>query len=240
MKQVISYLLTCLFILTSCQSESLSPAQGECTLLLDLARVGVCKNNTRAIDGDLALKILDSNGDVFTQYRAGSVPNKHTLEPGTFTIIAYTENQDSWSKDNNGRGSACYYGSCEVDMEFDKVTYANLQVPMTNYAVTLTLPEYFHDFFPSYTYSLKNGFRETNIKEGEKAYFDPSEGGFTYQLTATNTDQVTHHTTRITYKKVESGKLYNMTYYYGTDDNSGGIDIEITDNMEDEDIDVPL
>ena len=61
-----------------------------------------------------------------------------------------------------------------------------------------------------------------------------------YQLTATNTDQITHHTTPITYKKVESGKLYQMTYYYGTDDNSGGLDIEIKDNMEDEDIEVPL
>jgi len=39
---------------------------------------------------------------------------------------------------------------------------------------------------------------------------------------------------------VESGKLYQMTYYYGTDDNSGGLDIEITDNTEKEDQKVPL
>ena len=71
-------------------------------------------------------------------------------------------------------------------------------------------------------------------------YFDAEEGGFTYQLTATNTDQITHHTSAINYKKVEKGKCYQMTYYYGTDDNSGGLDIEIKDNMEDEDIEVPL
>jgi hypothetical protein len=37
---------------------------------------------------------------------------------------------------------------------------------------------------------------------------------------------------------VEAGKLYNMTYYYGTDANSGNLDIEITDDMETEDVPV--
>ena len=240
MKRTLLYIQLILLALTSCQSEIPVPEQGDCYLELNLSRVGVAKRQTRAIDNDLALKILDNKGDVYIQYRAGSVPNKLVLSPGIFTVIAYTENQESWSKANEGRGEACYYGSCQVVMEFDQTTYANLQVPMTNYAVSLDLPEYFHDFFPWYTFSLKSGFRKTTIKEGEKAYFDAEEGGFTYQLTATNTDQITHHTTPITYKKVESGKLYQMTYYYGTDDNSGGLDIEIKDNMEDEDIEVPL
>lgn len=240
MKRTLLYIQLILLALTSCQSEIPVPEQGDCYLELNLSRVGVAKRQTRAIDNDLALKILDDKGDVYIQYRAGSVPNKLVLSPGIFTVIAYTENQENWSKANEGRGEACYYGSCQVVMEFDQTTYANLQVPMTNYAVTLTLPEYFNDFFPTYTYSLKSGFRQTSIKEGQKAYFDPAEGGFTYQLFVTNTDQNPHNTIPITYKKVESGKLYNMTYYYGTDDNSGGLDIEITDNMEDEDINVPL
>lgn len=240
MRQYTLYIVAYLLALASCQSELPIPEQGKCYLELNLSLVGVAKRQTRAIDNDLALKILNENGEVYTQYRAGSVPHKLVLSPGIFTVIAYTENQDYWSKANDGRGEACYYGSCQVEMAFDQTTYANLQVPMTNYAVTLALPEYFHDFFPSYTFSLKSGFRQTSIKEGEKAYFDAEEGGFTYQLTATNTDQITHHTTPITYKKVESGKLYQMTYYYGTDDNSGGLDIEIKDNMEDEDIEVPL
>ena len=240
MKRTLLYIHLILLALASCQSEIPVPEQGDCYLELNLSRVGVAKRQTRTIDNDLALKILDNKGDVYIQYRAGSVPNKLVLSPGTFTVIAYTENQENWSKANEGRGEACYYGSCQVEMFFDQTTYANLQVPMTNYAVSLTLPEYFHDFFPSYTFSLKSGFRSTSINEGEKAYFDAEEGGFTYQLTATNTDQITHHTSRITYKKVESGKLYNMTYYYGTDDNSGGLDIEITDNKENEDIIVHL
>lgn len=240
MKRTLYYIQLILLALASCQSELPIPEQGNCYLELNLSRIGVVKRQTRAIDNDLALKILNENGEIFIQYPAGSVPHKLVLSPGIFTVVAYTENQDNWNKANDGRGEACYYGSCQVEMAFDQTTYANLQVPMTNYAVTLALPEYFHDFFPSYTFSLKSGFRQTSIKEGEKAYFDAEEGGFTYQLTATNTDQITHHTTPITYKKVESGKLYQMTYYYGTDDNSGGLDIEITDNTEKEDQKVPL
>lgn len=240
MKRTLLYILLILLALTSCQSELPVPEQGDCYLELNLSRVGVAKRQTRAIDNDLALKILDNKGDIYVQYRAGSVPNKLVLSPGIFTVIAYTENQDDWTKANDGRGEASYYGSCQVEMAFDQTTYANLQVPMTNYAVSLALPEYFHNFFPSYTFSLNSGERHTKVKEGEKAYFDAEEGGFTYQLTATNTDQITHHTTPITYKKVESGKLYQMTYYYGTDDNSGGLDIEITDNTEKEDQKVPL
>ena len=240
MRQYTLYIVAYLLALASCQSELPIPEQGNCYLELNLSRIGVVKRQTRSIDNDLALKILNENGEIFIQYPAGSVPHKLVLLPGIFTVVAYTENQDNWSKANDGRGEACYYGSCQVDMAFDQTTYANLQVPMTTYAVTLALPEYFHDFFPSYTFSLKSGERQTSIKEGEKAYFDAKEGGFTYQLTATNTDQITHHTTPITYKKVESGKLYQMTYYYGTDDNSGGLDIEITDNTEKEDQKVPL
>lgn len=240
MKRTLLYIQLILLALTSCQSELPVPEQGDCYLELNLSRVGVAKRQTRAIDNDLALKILDNKGDIYVQYRAGNVPNKLVLSPGIFTVIAYTENQDDWTKANDGRGEASYYGSCQIEMAFDQTTYANLQVPMTNYAVSLALPEYFHDFFPSYTFSLNSGERHTKVKEGEKAYFDAEEGGFTYQLTATNTDQITHHTTPITYKKVESGKLYQMTYYYGTDDNSGGLDIEITDNTEKEDQKVPL
>lgn len=240
MKRTLLYIQLILLALTSCQSELPVPEQGDCYLELNLSRVGVAKRQTRAIDNDLALKILDNKGDIYVQYRAGNVPNKLVLSPGIFTVIAYTENQDDWTKANDGRGEASYYGSCQIEMAFDQTTYANLQVPMTNYAVSLALPEYFHDFFPSYTFSLNSGERHTKVKEGEKAYFDAKEGGFTYQLTATNTDQITHHTTPITYKKVESGKLYQMTYYYGTDDNSGGLDIEITDNTEKEDQKVPL
>lgn len=240
MKRIISLFMACLAILNSCQNELPVAEKGTGILYLNLSRVGVNRPATRAIDNDLALKILDSNGDVYVSYRAGSVPNKLTLEPGTFTVIAYTENQDTWAEENDGRGAACHYGTTEVSIEFDQVVYANMQVPMTNYAVTLTLPDLFHNLFKEYTFYLACNGRSVNINEGEKAYFSVDNKGFSYKLSATNTDNNTHSTTPHSFNNVENGKLYNITYYYGTDANSGGIDIEITDNMETEDENVPL
>ena len=106
MKRTLLYIQLILLALTSCQSEIPVPEQGDCYLELNLSRVGVAKRQTRAIDNDLALKILDNKGDVYIQYRAGSVPNKLVLSPGIFTVIAYTENQENWSKANEGRGEA--------------------------------------------------------------------------------------------------------------------------------------
>ena len=232
------YILMLLACLVSCQTEVAQPEKGTGTLKLGMTRAGVA--SPLAIDEDLALRILDSKGEVYVEYRAGSVPNKLILEPGTFTVIAYTDNQNSWSTQNNGRGAACYYGECKVTIEFDQVVYVDMQVPMMNYAVTLTLPDLFHDLFKNYTFNVVCGERSVNIKENEKAYFAVSEKGFTYKLSATNTDNISHSTTPFTYRKVETGKLYNITYYYGTDANSGGVDIEITDDMEIDDNDVSL
>ncbi len=232
------YIVLALATLASCSGDLGESMQGECELVLDLGRVGVAR--TRAIDNDLALKILDSKGELYVQYPAGSVPRRIVLAPGTFTVQAYTDNQSTWSTANDGRGEACYWGSTQVEMTFDATTYCNMQVPMTNYAVTLSLPEMFTTFFPQYRLTLKSGFSEVWIQEGEKAYFSTQSGGFTYRLSATNTDQNTHQTSTFRRKEVEAGKLYNITYYYGTPDNSGGLDIEIKDNMEDEDVSVPL
>lgn len=238
MKSRIVYILILFFFLSSCQNELMQPDKGTGTLSLGMTRSGV--STAKTIDDDLALKVLDSKGQVYVEYRAGRVPNRIVLEPGTFTVIAYTENQNTWATENNGRGAACYYGTTEVSIEFDQIVYVNMQVPMTNYAVTLTLPNLFHSLFKEYTFNLVSSGRSVNIKEGEKAYFSTEGKGFKYKLTATNTDNVSHSTTPLTYSKVENGKLYNITYYYGTDANSGGLDIEITDNMEVIDDHVPL
>ncbi|MBQ2012827.1 MAG: hypothetical protein II206_08570, partial [Bacteroidaceae bacterium] len=74
MRQYTPYIVAYLLALASCQSELPVPEQGNCYLELNLSRVGVAKRQTRAIDNDLALKILDNKGNVYIQYRAGSVP----------------------------------------------------------------------------------------------------------------------------------------------------------------------
>ena len=238
MKYYIIYIVSILACMVSCTAEDISQATGHGTLCLGATRAGSVSD--RSIDEDLAIKIFDNEGNLYVQYRAGGVPNKIILEPGVFVVHAYTDNQENWSKANNGLGEGCYYGTAQVEIEFDQVAYVNMQVPLTNYAVTLTLPDMFQQLFKSHYLNLISGFRSVNIQDGQKAYFSANEGGFTYKLTATNTDNITHATSSITYKKVEAGKLYNITYYYGTDANSGGLDIEITDDMETEDDYVPL
>ena len=238
MKYYIIYIVSILACIVSCTAEDLPQDTGHGTLCISATRAGSASD--RGIDEDLAMKIFDSKGNLYVQYHAGLVPNKIILEPGVFIVHAYTDNQDTWSRSNNGLGEACYYGTTQVEIEFDHIAYVNMQVPLTNYAVTLTLPEMFHQLFKNHSLNLVNGFRSVNIQEGQKAYFPVNEGGFTYKLTATNTDNITHATSSITYKKVEAGKVYNLTYYDATDANSGGLDIEITDDMETEDDYVPL
>lgn len=238
MKLKFLYIFAFTIALVSCQTEALKPSQGTGTLSLGMTRAGT--TSSQAIDDDLALKVLDSEGNVYVEFRAGNVPRKVVLEPGTFTVIAYTENQDTWTEANEGLGEACYYGTSEVSIEFDQTCYVNMEVPMVNYAVTVTMPDLFDNLFKDYAFNLVSGDKSVSIREGQKAYFTLEDGGFEYKLTATNTDNVTHSSSPLTYSKVEHGKLYNITYYYGTDANSGGIDIEITDNMETEDDYVPL
>ena len=59
-------------------------------------------------------------------------------------------------------------------------------------------------------------------------------------LTATNNDEITPSTATVMHREVESGKCYTLTYYYDTESNSGGIDIEIKDDMDTEDVERPL
>lgn len=233
MKQLL-YIICCL-ILLSCQSEEITPEQRMGTLELHLCRGNQPKVQTRAIDNDLALKIVELN----QTYSAGNVPNKINLEPGTYTLQAYTENQETWTTENGGKGSACYFGETSVTIMEDYITYCNYQVPMTNYAVKLTLPEMFNDLFKNYTFTLKSNGRSTTIKEGEKAYFDTA-AGFSYKMEATNNDGEYKYHPLYDIDDVEAGKLFNIRYIYGSENSSGGIDIEITDDMETEDSDVDL
>ena len=222
--------------LVSCTSDFEQPVQhsGESSLCL-VTRAGAPSDSN-----DLALKVLDAEGRLCRQYEAGAIPKKIVLEPGIFTIVLYTDNQETWTSANGGRGEACYYVEKQVKMKYDQMIRDTISVPMVNYAVSLKLPEYFHDQFNSHAFALTSGERHTSIQEGEKAYFAPSDGGFSYSLQATNTDGVTHSHSAYRYADVQSGKLYVVTYVYGLDSNTGSVDIEIKDDMQMEDTDVEI
>ena len=234
---IIAALLSALTSGCSSQDDALRP-QGSGTLSLQLHRVG-CVAETRAVSNELAVTIVGAEGPVAT-YAPGQVPDRIKLEPGSYELFAYTDNQETWEQDNEGRGSACHWGQAAFTITYDNVTYVNMQVPMTNYAVALSLPPLFEQLFVSHSLKLSCGGRTTSIRQGEKAYFDPAKGGFSYMLTATNNDQVTHSTATVMHREVESGKCYTLTYYYDTESNSGGIDIEIKDDMDTEDVERPI
>lgn len=240
MKRLIYILLSIVFF-SACQQEELSPQKGESVLELDLQLMGrPAMQVTRAVDQDLAVDIFDADGSLYRHYNAGAVPKKIVLEPGTFKVAAYSDNQNSWPSANNGKGEACYYAETSVLMEFDKTVYLTLNVPMSNYAVGLQLPDLWDVLFRSYTFRLKSGGRTVVISEGERAYFNLADGGFSYALSATNTDGRTSSHSAISYTEVAAGKLYTLCYHYDSDANSGGVDIVITDDMTTDDNQINL
>ncbi len=227
------YILLCLTLLAACRQDELPTAQGEAVLELDLQRVGCpTMEVTRAIDDDLAIDILDADHVLYRHYNAGSVPNKIVLAPGTFTIQAYTTNQNTWKTAKEGLGEACYFQEVSVSLEYDMVKRLQMRVPMTNYAVGLQLPDQWDALFRSYTFRLKSGGRTVVIKQGERAYFDVADGGFSYSLSATNTDGRTSNHSAINFTDIAAGKLFTLCYHYDSDANTGGVDIVITDDTE--------
>lgn len=240
MKKII-YITLCVMLFASCQQNEVpNKPKSECVLILELACANRQISSTRAIDSDLAVSILDNEGNPYCEFLPGEIPTKIVLEPGQFIIRAYTDNQETWQEANNGRGEACYYVEYQVKMNFDEIRRDTISVPMINYAVSLKLPEYFHNLFNSHTFALISGNRNTSIQEGETAYFNPSDGGFAYSLQATNIDGVTHSHSAYKYSDVQSGKHYVVKYVYGLDANTGGVDIEIKDDMQMEDTDVEI
>lgn len=230
MMRCLLYICACIILLVSCQQEQVTPTSGEAVLELALLLNSRPQMEvTRAIDEDLAIDILDADNAPYRHYNAGAVPKKIVLEPGSFKVIAYTENQEDWKTANEGKGEACYYAEAPIEMELDKTVYLTLNVPMTNYAVGLQLPDLWETLFNAYTFRLKSGGRTVVIRQGERAYFDLADGGFSYALSATNTDGRTSSHSAISYTEVEAGKLYTLSYHYDSDANSGGIDIVIDD-----------
>lgn len=239
MKRTLYTILSILTLVACQQSEHLGQG-GECILELEVARAGKPSVASRAVDADLAVTILDANGEEYLYYPAGAIPKKIVLEPGVFTVCAHTDNQTTWHTANGGKGEPCYFASQQVEMEYDFRTRITMSVPMTNYAVGVGLPEFFDKLFSTHQFTLKSGSREVAIQEGEKAYFGLSDGGFFYALSATNTDGVSHAHSPIWFFGVQGGKHYLLRYHYASNANSGSVDIEITDDMGTDDTYIDL
>jgi hypothetical protein len=241
------YILICILCVTACQNTEEAPVVKTGTLDLTLYPGPKPALKTRAgVDDILAISITRKDGKNFADgrqhidYPAGSVPKLLKLEEGTFIIHAYSQNQSTWRMDNDGKGSACFVGDTEVTITEDATSYCIYEVPMINYAVTLTLPELFHDLFTAYTFTVTSGNRTVSLREGEKAFFSPGDAGFTYRFSATNIDGDQHSASAILFTDVQRGKLYNLRYSFASGSTSGGINIDITDNTITEDTDISL
>ena len=241
-RQFIIYIIGIMLLgFTSCSNEELAPSKKTGTLELVVSRHPLPSVSTRAVDSDLNVDVIDPTGEEATQhFAAGNVPAKIILTADKeYRIVAYTSNQNTWQTANNGLGEPCFLGETTASVEEDATVYVNYQVPMINYAVSITLPEMFADYFKSYTFTVSDGLdggRSVRIAEGQKGYFSAAKGFF-YELWATNTDERTSHHSPIEVEVVEGGKCYNIHYLWGTDINTGGIDIVITDDVDQEDID---
>ena len=238
---IICIIYTLLLSFTSCSNEELAPTKKTGTVELTVSRGPLPSVDTRAVDSDLNVDIIDPSGEESTKhFAAGSVPAKINLTADKeYRIVAYTSNQNTWQTANGGLGEPCFWGETTASVEEDATVYVNYQVPMINYAVAITLPEMFSDYFKSYTFTVSDGLtggRSVRLTEGQKGYFSATKGFF-YELWATNTDERTSHHSPIEVEVVEGGKFYNIHYLYGTDINTGGIDIIITDDIDQEDID---
>lgn len=241
MRNILHILISCL-LAVSCQQEFIPErASGECVLELNLSRTNRPDATTRAVDEDLAVSVL-TNGSLYKYYPAGEVPDKIVLdilkgEKKAFVVQAYTDNQDTWQSANNGKGEGCYFAEQTIELGYDEFKRLDMSVPMTNYAVSLELPPLFDVLFPHYTFNLTSGNRNISIQQKEKAYFDIKDGGFSYALQATNMDGATHSHSPIRFTDVQSGKLFLLKYNYDSDATSGGIEIEITLDMNTEETD---
>lgn len=233
MKSKIAIILSSI-ILMSCGQEEEVKHSGKCTLVLDLSHENVPQIAiTRGAGQELAIQILRPDGSVYLDYASGTVPDKVTLDAGVvYTIKAFSPNQETWHTANDGIGEACYYGETSVSAGEDEVVYCRYQVPMTNYAVTFTLPELFDQLFTSYSLTIHTQNRDVTLHQADiEAYFPVDNQGFTYRLQATNTDGMTYSSTPATYTDIQNGRIYQLCYGYDYSTIISGATIQIHDGM---------
>lgn len=216
MKKTTILLLLALLAVASCQQNEVPTLSGgECTLQFESVRVASRTGNAGAyIDPELAVDVLDAGDNLLLQYAPGTVPAKVSLSPGTYTIKAYSPNADTWHTANDGRGEAYYYATTTVVLQEDFISRVEMAVPMQNYAVGLQLPQQFAELFPSYTFTIVTGGNSVTLTDGQKAFFAPSDDGFSYTLGATNADGSSFSSTPIVYSDVEANHCYMVCYEY--------------------------
>ena len=215
MKQTILYLVASIFLLASCQQEE-QVAEETATGYLSIEGIALQADiqtvSSRAVDADLYVEIL-KDGETYSLYNPGTVPDKIELPVGTYQLRAYNE-ASLMKNPYEGLGYAVYSSEAQsFEVKAGEVTLRDLEVPMTNFGVTLQLPEEFATYFgENYTFTVTSD-RPVELRTGETAYFPYSENvTFSYSLKATNADEEESEPQEGTCTEVASGTVYTVTY----------------------------
>lgn len=210
--------LTILFFFASC-AEDIKTDKGT----LQIVSLETQMNNvevlplTRAISPELNVDIYDETGsEIIVQLPAGRTNSSVQLDAGNYLLKAYSNN---WNTiyDNEEKGEAKYYAELQFTIEAGKVKSVKLVVPMTNIAVSYTLPEGFDTWFSQHTFTIADAgnTRSLQPQPGEVCYYDCDEQGkltLNYSLQATNVDYETFESEgAIT---ASAGVHYTVEYSY--------------------------
>ena len=220
MKQTILYLVASIFLLASCQQEGQGTektATGYLSIEGIALQADVQTVSSRAVDEDLYVEILQ-DGERYSLYEPGTVLDKIELPVGTYQLRAYN-GAAQMENPYERLGNPVYSSEAQsFDVEAGAVTSLELEVPMTNFGVTLILPEEFAAYFgDNYTFTVKSNDREVKLKDGETAYFPYSENvTFSYSLKAVNADGEESEQEGGTRTEVARGTVYTITYTMAT------------------------
>ena len=190
MNKFFSIPLIALAFASCAQTEDVRPAMGTVSVVLS-KQAESPELVTRTVDDDLQVDLLDAEGSVLYHYAEGEATaglNGLTLEAGTYTLHAYTANYDA-EYSSAERGEAKYYAETDIHVVAGRQQRVGLQVPMTNMAFTLSLPEGVGERFTNIRFSLTRGDRSRELADGETAYFDLTPSAdLEYTLEMTNAD----------------------------------------------------
>lgn len=197
MKETIYIKIICLLLLvmTACSQEELPNGEegsGYLSLNVAISEAQEKMVYTKAVEmPEVELKVeIWQNGAVYDNhsYTLTTVPAKIPLEKGNYTLTIYNDVAKSADKNSGPR----YEYSQDFTIEENKTTdLKTIKMKMQNFAIGLSLPDGFDDWFTDYTFTLSVGDVTKTLRSGEIAYFDMDDTlqNFTYQLKATNHDR---------------------------------------------------
>lgn len=169
--------------------------------------------NTQA--DDLTVEIWQGEKRLF-QLSEAEVNVKVKLDAGDYELKVYSSNygnESDWTNDD--KGTPIYYKEESFSIKAGETCFLTVKVPMLVYAVQLTLPDSFSEWFPTYAFTVTSGARSVALKAGETAYFSYTSGTtFAYKLTMQNTDgeEQSKEGTYGTDPVVQQGHLYDVNY----------------------------